>query len=155
MIRVAASVLGSEAIDMHGDVPDTTGQFKALTSESARRAYEQAGFGPSDCDSFEVDDRVASAEPLHYESLGICTEGEVGRLVDEARTSLGGDIPVNTSGGLLARGDPSGATGIAGICELVWQMRGQAGARQVEGHRAGLAHALSLGTACTIHILQA
>ena len=76
-------------------------------------------------------------------------------MIDEGRTALGGDIPVNMSGGLLSKGHPLGATGVANIYELVTQLRGNAGARQVEGAKVGLAHVIGLGSACTIHILAA
>ena len=76
-------------------------------------------------------------------------------MIDEGRTELGGDIPVNVSGGLLSKGHPLGATGVANIYEIVTQLRGQGGARQVEGATAGLAHVIGLGSACTIHILTA
>ena len=76
-------------------------------------------------------------------------------MIDAGRTELGGDIPVNASGGLLSKGHPLGATGVANIYEIATQLRGQAGARQVEGAQAGLAHVIGLGSACTIHILTA
>jgi acetyl-CoA acetyltransferase len=84
-----------------------------------------------------------------------CGEGEAGRMIDEGRTAIGGDIPVNASGGLLSKGHPLGATGVANIYEIVTHLRGQAGGRQVEGAKAGLAHVIGLGSACTIHILTA
>ena len=126
-----------------------------LTQNAAKEAYEKAGIGPQDLSLVELHDCFATAELLHYENLGLCAEGEAGRMIDEGRTELGGDIPVNVSGGLLSKGHPLGATGVANIYEIVTQLRGQGGARQVEGAQAGLAHVIGLGSACTIHILTA
>ena len=95
------------------------------------KAYEEAGVGPSDVSVIELHDASAPAELMAYESLGLCGKGEGGRLVDEGATKLGGRIPVNTSGGLLRKGHPVGATGIAQIVELTEQLQGRAGKRQV------------------------
>lgn len=133
-------VLWSEvAADMNRGVPEDYSVFKA-TETAARRAYEGAGVGPRDLDVVELHDAFTVAEILHYEGLGLCAAGEGGRLIEEGETAIGGRIPVNPSGGLLARGHPTGATGIAQVCELAWQLRGQAARRQVEGARLGLAH---------------
>lgn len=102
-------------------------------------AYERAGIGPQDLDVVEVHDAFTIAEILHYEALGLCHEGEGGKLVEEGNTALGGRIPVNVSGGLLSRGHPPGATGLAQVFELVTQLRREAGSRQVEGAKVGLA----------------
>lgn len=103
------------------------------------RAYEQAGIGPADVDVAEVHDSIAFNELLAYEHLGFCADGEGSRLVEERATSLGGRLPVNPSGGLESRGHPIAATGLAQIVELVTQLRGEAGERQVPGARIGLA----------------
>lgn len=105
---------------------------------AARRAYELAGVGPSDLDLLEVHDATAPAELFLYEDLGLCGRGEGGRLIDSRQTWLGGQQPVNTSGGLLAKGHPVGATGVSQICEIFWQLRGEAGERQVQGAKLGL-----------------
>lgn len=105
---------------------------------AARRAYELAGVGPSDLDLLEVHDATAPAELFLYEDLGLCGRGEGGRLIDSRQTWLGGRQPVNTSGGLLAKGHPVGATGASQICEIFWQLRGEAGERQVKGAKLGL-----------------
>jgi acetyl-CoA acetyltransferase len=105
-----------------------------------REAYEEAGIGPSDLSLIECHDASAPAELIAYESLGLCPTGEGGRLIDEGITALGGRLPVNTSGGLLRKGHPVGATGIAQIVELTEQVQGRAGERQVEGAAVGLAH---------------
>ena len=105
----------------------------------ARDVYRQAGIGPEKLDVAEVHDATAFSELLAYEELGLCATGEGSRLVDAGDTSLGGRIPVNPSGGLESRGHPVAATGLAQVVELAWQIRGEAGARQVEGARFGLA----------------
>jgi acetyl-CoA acyltransferase len=83
-------------------------------------------------------DASAPAELITYEELGLCKQGEGGKLIDEGRTEIGGPIPVNPSGGLLAKGHPVGATGVAQICEIFWQLRGEAGKRQVANPKIGL-----------------
>ena len=91
---------------------------------------------------------------LHYENLQLCGEGEANGLIDSGATALGGRIPVNVSGGLLSKGHPIGATGVANLYELTLHLRGEAGARQVEGARIGLAHVVGLGTCSAVHILE-
>jgi acetyl-CoA acetyltransferase len=105
----------------------------------AREAYEEAGVGPGDLDLVELHDASAPAEIMAYEQLGLCPKGEGGPLVESGATRLGGRLPVNTSGGLLRKGHPVGATGLAQVFELVLQLQGRAGQRQVEGARVGLA----------------
>lgn len=106
----------------------------------AREAYEEAGVGPDELGVVECHDATAPAEIIAYESLGLCAKGEGGKLVESGDTALGGRIPVNTSGGLLRKGHPVGATGIAQVVELTEQLQGRSGARQVDGARVGLAH---------------
>lgn len=105
----------------------------------SREAYEEAGLGPEDLSVVELHDASAPAEIMAYEYLGLCPIGGGGKLIDEGATRLGGRLPVNTSGGLLRKGHPVGATGIAQIVELTEQLQGRAGDRQVEGARIGLA----------------
>src|SRR5262245_25508551 len=124
------------------------------TRNAAKIAYEMAGVGPDDIDLVELHDCFATAEILHYENLGLCKDGEAGALIDSGATALGGRIPVNVSGGLLSKGHPLGATGIANIYEVVTHLRGEAGKRQVEGARLGLTHVIGLGSACAIHVLE-
>ena len=131
----------------------------ALARDTATAAYEQAGLGPEDCDLFEIHDAFTIGEIVTTEALGLAKEGEGGHLVDSGRTSLGGAQPVNPSGGLLSRGHPLGATGTAQIAEAVWQLRGDAGGRQVDGARTALVETLGGGVAgldgnaCVISIL--
>jgi benzoylsuccinyl-CoA thiolase BbsB subunit len=133
--------------------------YGELTARTALIAYNQAGVGPEDVHIFELHDAFASAEMMYYEALGLCPMGEAARLVDGGVTSVGGRQPVNPSGGLLCRGHPIGATGVAQICEATWQLRGEAGDRQVIGARVALTHCTGGGIsgldhgACTVHIL--
>ena len=149
-IRVACSVLTSDPWTPRDlTMPDVN----TLTRNAARIAYERAGVGPDDLDLVELHDCFATAELLHYENRGLCKEGEAGRAVDEGWFAHGGRTPVNVSGGLLSKGHPLGATGVANIYELVTQLRGAARDRQVANARVGMAHVIGLGSACTIHIL--
>jgi acetyl-CoA acetyltransferase len=130
-----------------------------ITRRAAQAAYEQAGLGPKDIHLAEVHDAFTIGEIVAYESLGFCAVGEGGPMVESGETELGGRIPVNPSGGLLSKGHPVGATGVAQIAEIVWQLRGQAGARQVEDANVGLTHTLGGGVstldgnACCVTIL--
>lgn len=105
---------------------------------TARRAYEQAGISPEDVSVAEVQDTDAFNELIHYEELGFCKAGESGRLIDEGATEIGGRIPVNASGGLISKGEPIGASHLGQLVDLVWQLRGQNGPRQVANARVGL-----------------
>jgi acetyl-CoA acetyltransferase len=135
-VRVAASVMGS---GYYRDQARDMTSF-GLDKSTSRKAYERAGVGPSDIDVAEVHDSFSIAEIIHYEDLGFCEPGTGGKLVDSGETALGGRLPVNTGGGLLNRGHPLGATGVAQIVELSDQLRGRAGPRQVAGARTALAH---------------
>jgi len=150
-VKVRASVLTSDPWQERDLVmPDVN----TCTRAAAADAYEMAGAGPEDIDLVELHDCFATAEILHYENLGLCADGEAGRLIDEGEAELGGRIPVNVSGGLLSKGHPLGATGIANIYEVSTHLRGEAGKRQVEGARLGMTHVIGLGSACGIHILE-
>ena len=105
-------------------------------------AFEKAGIGPEDIDVAECHDAFTICEILHYEAMGLCATGEGARFAAKGETELGGRIPVNTSGGLLSRGHPVGATGVAQINEIVTQLRHEAGERQVDGAKVGLAHCM-------------
>ena len=150
-VKVRASVLTSDPWQERDLVmPDVN----SCTRTAAAAAYEMAGLGPDDVDLVELHDCFATAEILHYENLGLCKDGDAGRLIDEGEVQLGGRVPVNVSGGLLSKGHPLGATGIANIYEVSTHLRGEAGKRQVEGARIGLTHVIGLGSACGIHILE-
>lgn len=150
-VKVSASILTSDAFtDRNLVMPD----FSTCTRSAAKQAYEMAGSGPDDLDLVELHDCFATAEILHYENLGLCKDGEAGRLIDEGETRLGGRIPVNASGGLLSKGHPAGATGVANIYEVATHLRGEAGKRQVPNARLGLTHVVGLGASCAIHVLE-
>src|SRR5499426_2596593 len=150
-VKVSASILTSDPFTQRDLVmPDVN----TCTRLAAAKAYEMAGVGPDDLDLVELHDCFATAEILHYENLGLCGEGEAGRMIDEGQTAHGGRIPVNVSGGLLSKGHPLGATGVANVYEIATHLRGEAGDRQVAGAKVGLAHVIGLGSACGIHILE-
>jgi acetyl-CoA acetyltransferase len=150
-IWVAASALTS---DPWQERNPTMFDVNTVTRNAAKIAYEQAGLGPEDLTQVELHDCFATAELIHYENLGLCGDGEAGDFIDRGDPYVGGRIPVNASGGLLSKGHPLGATGVANIVEIVWHLRGQAGGRQVENSKVGLAHVIGLGSACTIHIVK-
>lgn len=150
-VKVRASVLTSDPWSERDLVmPDVN----TCTRLAAKKAYEMAGVGPDDINLIELHDCFATAEILHYENLGLCKDGEAGKLIDEGQTAIGGRIPVNLSGGLLSKGHPLGATGIANIYEVSTHLRGEAGKRQVPNAKLGLTHVIGLGSACAIHILE-
>jgi benzoylsuccinyl-CoA thiolase BbsB subunit len=131
-----------------------------ITKRAARDAYEAAGIGPEDVDLAEVHDAFSIAELLYYEALGFCAGGDAPKLLADGETSLGGRIPVNPSGGLLSKGHPVGATGVAQIVEIVRQLENRAGERQVDDAKVGMAHVTGGGIsgldhgACAIHIFE-
>lgn len=150
-VKIRASVMASDPWQERDLVmPDVN----SCTRKAVAEAYEMAGIGPEDINLVELHDCFATAEILHYENLGLCGDGEAGRMIDEGEVALGGRVPVNVSGGLLSKGHPLGATGIANIYEISTHLRGEAGARQVEGARFGMTHVIGLGSACGIHILE-
>lgn len=132
-IRVLASVIATGT----NRRPEDVGQH--LTVRAAKKAYEMAGVGPKDISVAEVHDATAIGEIIQSENLGFCAFGEGGPLAERGETTLGGRIPINTSGGLESKGHPIGATGIGQLHELVQQLRGEAGARQVQGARLAIA----------------
>jgi acetyl-CoA acyltransferase len=121
-----------------------------MSRRAAQAVYEQAGVGPEDVDVIELHDCFSTNELVTYESLGLCPEGQGGRLIDENQTTYGGRWVVNPSGGLLSKGHPLGATGLAQCAELVWQLNGMAEKRQVPGARIALQHNVGLGGACVV-----
>ncbi len=121
-----------------------------MTKEAARKVYEQAGVGPEDVDVIELHDCFTANELVTYEGLGLCEEGKAGKLIEDGEVEYGGKWVVNPSGGLLSKGHPLGATGLAQCAELNWQLRGEAQQRQVEGARVALQHNLGLGGAAVV-----
>lgn len=150
-VKISASVLTSDPWVPDGQVqPDVS----TLTRNAARMAYEAAGVGPSDLDLVELHDCFASAELIHYDNLELCEPGGAGDFIDRGAPWRDGSTPVNVSGGLLSKGHPLGATGVANIFEVATHLRGEAGDRQIEGATVGLTHVIGLGSACSIHILE-
>jgi acetyl-CoA acyltransferase len=136
-----------------GSCIDVVGQ--PMSREAARQVYERSGLGIEDVDVVELHDCFSVNELLTYEALGMCAEGESGKLIESGATTYGGRWVVNPSGGLISKGHPLGATGIAQVAELTWQLRGEAGARQVPGARVALAHNIGLGGAAVVTLLRA
>ena len=121
-----------------------------MTANGAKQVYEKAGLGPNDVQVVELHDCFTANEILTYEALGLCKEGEAEKFIWEGQNTYGGKYVTNPSGGLLSKGHPLGATGLAQCTELVWQLRGQADKRQVDGAKVALQHNLGLGGACVI-----
>jgi acetyl-CoA acetyltransferase len=154
LVRPVASVLRSETYSPgHTFLGPVVGPA-SMTRDTAAAAYEDAGLGPDDVDLALCHDAFANEELEYYELLGFCPEGDGERLVETGATALGGSIPFNTDGGLIARGHPGGPTGLAMVHEIVHQLRGEAGDRQVEGARTALAHLVGGGSVCTVSLFE-
>ena len=125
-----------------------------MAKAAATKVYEQAGLGPKDVDVVELHDCFTANELLTYEALGLCGEGEAEKFIWDGDNTYGGRFVTNPSGGLLSKGHPLGATGLAQCTELVWQLRGQAEKRQVEGAKIALQHNLGLGGACVVTLYR-
>jgi acetyl-CoA acyltransferase len=150
-VKVTAAVLTSDPWTEGNQVqPDVN----TLTRRAADAAYAMAGLGPEDLDLVELHDCFATAELLHYDNLRLCAPGAAGEFIASGAPRRDGPMPVNVSGGLLSKGHPIGATGVANLYEVVTHLRGEAGARQIEGARVGLTHVIGLGSACAVHILE-
>jgi acetyl-CoA acetyltransferase len=150
-IKVSASVLTTDPWQEACQVlPDVN----TLTRNAAKQAYEQSGIGPSDLNLVELHDCFATAELVHYDNLMLCEEGGAVDFFQSGAPWRDGKTPVNVSGGLQSKGHPISATGIANIWEVCHHLRGEAGDRQIEGAKVGLAHVIGLGSACGVHILE-
>jgi acetyl-CoA acyltransferase len=150
-VKISASILTTDPWTERAQVqPDVN----TLTRNAANQAYEKSGVDPQDLDLVELHDCFATAELIHYDNLGLCKPGEAGKFIDERGPWRDGTIPVNVSGGLISKGHPIGATGIANIFEVATHLRGEAGDRQIPGAKVGLAHVIGLGSACGVHILE-
>ncbi|MEO7397201.1 MAG: thiolase family protein, partial [Ilumatobacteraceae bacterium] len=150
-VKVSASVLTSDPWQEACQVlPDVN----TLTRRAAEQAYAMAGVGPDDLDLVELHDCFATAELVHYDNLMLCAPGEAGSYFESGATWRDGTTPVNVSGGLQSKGHPIAATGIANIWEICHHLRGEAGDRQIEGAKVGLAHVIGLASACGVHILE-
>ncbi|MCC7076468.1 MAG: thiolase family protein [Acidimicrobiia bacterium] len=150
-VKMSASILTS---DPWSETDDVNPDVNTLTRLAADQAYEAAGVGPTDLDLVELHDCFATAELIHYDNLRLCEPGGAGDFIDARKPWRDGTTPVNVSGGLISKGHPLGATGAAGVFEVTTQLRGEAGDRQLEGARVGMAHVIGLGSACCIHILE-
>jgi sterol carrier protein 2 len=126
-----------------------------MSREAAQKVYAQAGIGPEDLDVVELHDCFAHNELITYEALGLCPVGGAAKFIDDGDNTYGGKVVTNPSGGLLSKGHPLGATGLAQCYELTHQLRGTAGERQVSGARVALQHNLGLGGACVVTLYQA
>jgi acetyl-CoA acetyltransferase len=155
-VRIAASILHSG---------EATAGFRdmlrpEISYHSAADAYEAAGFGPQDLDLVELHDAFSIAELVYYEALGLCEPGGSAAFLKAGRSTYGGDVVVNPSGGLLSKGHPVGASGVAQAVEVYWQLTGQAGERQVPDAKLGLSHVTGGGIAgldhgaCTVHCFE-
>ncbi|MBM4796423.1 lipid-transfer protein [Streptomyces sioyaensis] len=153
-VEIAAQAMTTDTGDSFasGSCIDVVG--RPMSRAAARQAYAAGGLGIEDVDVIELHDCFSVNELLTYEALGMCAEGESGKLVADGATTYGGRWVVNPSGGLISKGHPLGATGLAQAAELVWQLRGTAGERQVPGARVGLAHNIGLGGAAVVTVLR-
>jgi acetyl-CoA acetyltransferase len=150
-VKVAASVLTT---DPYEEACQVLPNVNTLTRNAAKTAYERAGIGPEDLDLVELHDCFATAELVHYDNLMLCPEGGAVDFFNSGAPFRDGSMPVNVSGGLQSKGHPIAATGIANIWEICHHLRGEAGPRQIEGAKVGLAHVIGLGSACGIHVLE-
>lgn len=150
-VKVSASVLVTDPYEPGSQaLPDVN----TLTRNAADAAYEQSGVGPEDLDLVELHDCFATAELLHYENLKLCEEGGAGDFIDSGKPFRDGSTPVNVSGGLISKGHPIGATGVANLVEVATHLRSEAGERQIPGAKVGLAHVIGLGSTCAVHVLE-
>jgi acetyl-CoA acetyltransferase len=150
-VKVSASILTS---DPYEEGCQVLPNVNTLTRAAAKQAYEQAGVGPEDLDLVELHDCFATAELVHYDNLMLCEEGNAVDFFKSGATWRTGAMPVNVSGGLQSKGHPIAATGIANVWEVCHHLRGEAGPRQIEGAKVGLAHVIGLASACGIHVLE-
>jgi len=150
-VKISASVLTTDPWE---EACQVLPNVNTLTRNAAQQAYEKAGVGPADLDLVELHDCFATAELVHYDNLMLCEEGGAVDFFNSGATWRDGKTPVNVSGGLESKGHPIAATGIANVWEIATHLRGEAGPRQIEGARVGLAHVIGLGSACGVHILE-
>jgi acetyl-CoA acyltransferase len=150
-VKISASVMTS---DPWTETDQVQPDVNTLTRQAANEAYETAGVDPSDLDVVELHDCFATAELIHYDNLGLCKPGEAGKFIEERGPWRDGETPVNVSGGLISKGHPLGATGVANLFEVATHLRGEAGDRQIAGAKVGLTHVIGLGSACAVHVLE-
>ena len=157
-ITIAASIhtLAAYSADFRCPIDSMSAKIapSGPTELASKKAYEMAGIGPEEIDCFEVQDTDAFCELEIYEQLGLCAFGEAGRLIDEGITEINGKYPVNMSGGLISKGEPVGASHLGQVYELVQQLRGQAGPRQVPNVKTALGQVLGASGNCAVTILK-
>jgi acetyl-CoA acyltransferase len=150
-VKISASILTSDPWE---EACQVLPNVNTLTRNAAQQAYDQAGISPDDLDLVELHDCFATAELVHYDNLMLCEQGGAVDFFESGATWRDGKTPVNVSGGLESKGHPIAATGIANIWEVCHHLRGEAGERQIEGAKTGLAHVIGLGSACGVHVLE-
>jgi acetyl-CoA acyltransferase len=150
-VKISASVLTTDPFEEGCQVLPNV---NTLTRNAAKTAYEASGVSPADLNLVELHDCFATAELVHYDNLMLCEPGGAVDFFESGAPWRDGRLPVNVSGGLQSKGHPIGATGVANVYEVATHLRGEAGPRQIEGARVGLAHVIGLGSACGIHVLE-
>lgn len=151
-VEIAAQSMTTDTEDSKSDLINLVGAD--MTRRAANNVYEMAALGPEDIDVVELHDCFTPNEVISYEGLRLCPEGEAEKFIADGDNTYGGKFVVNPSGGLMSKGHPLGATGLAQCTELVWHLRGQAGSRQVQGARVALQHNIGLGGACVVTIYR-
>ena len=153
-VRIVAQAMATDRPDTFesGDMRRLVGV--GMAEAAAKQVYEQAGMGPQDVDVVELHDCFAQNELISYEALGLCPPGGAERFIEDGDNTYGGQVVTNPSGGLLSKGHPLGATGLAQCAELVQQLRGSCGLRQVPGARIALQHNVGLGGACVVTLYE-
>ncbi len=152
-VLIAAQAMTTDTADAFtGDMRDVVGY--GMSRSAAQQVYEAAGIGPEDVNVVELHDCFTANELISYESLGLTPEGTAEKFIVDGDNTYGGRVVINPSGGLLSKGHPLGATGLAQCAELVWQLRGQAQNRQVENCRVALQHNIGIGGACVVTLYQ-
>jgi acetyl-CoA acetyltransferase len=153
-VSIAAQAMTTDREDSFADSPMLVIGY-GMSREASKKVYDRTGIGPEDIDVVELHDCFTANELVTYEALGLTAEGTAEKFIADGDNTYGGKVVTNPSGGLLSKGHPLGATGLAQCAELVWQLRGQAGPRQVEGTRHALQHNLGLGGACVVTLYSA
>ncbi len=153
-VEIAGMTMTTDTLSSFDDQSDMKLVGYDMTRDAARKVYEQSGKGPEDIDVVELHDCFSANELITYEALGLCPEGKAGAFIDSGAQTYGGQVVVNPSGGLISKGHPLGATGLAQCAELNWQIRGEADARQVDGAKIALQHNLGLGGAAVVALYR-
>ncbi|WP_042357614.1 lipid-transfer protein [Bacillus rubiinfantis] len=151
-VKILAQSMTTDTPETYADNLHLVG--RSMTVRAAQQVYEKAGIGPEDVDVVELHDCFTPNEVITYEGLGLCGEGEAEKFINDQENTYGGKYVINPSGGLMSKGHPLGATGLAQCTELVWHLQGKAGHRQVEGAKTALQHNLGLGGACVVTLYQ-